>query len=57
MTEYVSIESGSPIHIVREFGKSMVVITECGRRLSFPLFEEEPGEPFICIQCWNRSQK
>lgn len=57
METYVQAASqrtGAPIHIVREFGESMVVITECGKQLSFPLFADEPGEPYVCQTCWRK---
>lgn len=54
LTEYVqaaSMRTGSPVHIVREYGEGMRVVTECGRHLFWPSFVDEPGEPSLCLTC------
>lgn len=60
-TEYVVVNhmSDDPrteIHIVREYGLSMRVITECGRALFHPKFVEL-SETRLCEKCEEKENE
>lgn len=60
MAEYVqaaSMRTGAPIHIVREYGESMVTITECGLRLAHPEFVQGSWDPYLCLNCQRKVEE
>lgn len=57
LTEYVQASEDGAVHVVDFYGESMRVVTRCGLHLFWPNFTDQPGEPYVCLNCLRKATR